>query len=174
MDNVDPTLEARRKAVISDLAATNLFREIDFVPVDAEGIQKLYRQTKNAISKRFTFINRAVVPDVPGVTQAYLGFLSVPEFLKILADDNGEIIRGLFYDNVRDWQGDNEVNSEIKATLESDAKSRFVLMNNGITIIARTLQPTGNSFYIEDYQIVNGCQTSHVLFNQKETIEMKL
>ena len=37
-------------------------------------------------------------------------------------------------------------------------------MNNGITIIARHLQPTGNTFHIEDFQIVNGCQTSHVLF----------
>jgi AIPR protein len=167
----DATLETRRKAVISDLVGTNLFREVDFIPVDAEGLQKLYRQTKNAISRNFNFVNRTVVPDVPGVAQAYLGFLPVPEFLKILSDDTGEIISGLFYDNVRDWQGDNEVNSEIKGTLESDARARFVLMNNGITIIARTLQPTGNSFYIEDYQIVNGCQTSHVLFNQKEQID---
>ena len=167
----DATLDARRKAVISDIEGTGLFREVDFIPVDAEGLQKLYRQTKNAISKDFTFTNRTVVPDVPGVSQAYLGFLPVPEFIRILSDDNGEIIGGLFYDNVRDWQGENEVNLEIKNTLESDAKSRFVLMNNGITIIARTLQPTGNNFHIEEYQIVNGCQTSHVLFNQKDTID---
>jgi hypothetical protein len=167
----DATLDARRKAVVSDLEASNLFREVDFVPVDADALQKLYRQSKNAISREFTFINRTVIPDVPGVTQAYLGFLPVPEFLRILSDESGEIIGGLFYDNVRDWQGDNEVNLEIKETLESDAKSRFVLMNNGITIIARTLQPTGNSFHIEDYQIVNGCQTSHVLFSQKDKID---
>lgn len=167
----DANLEARRKAVISDVQGTNLFREVEFIPVDAEGLQRLYRQTKNAISRNFTFTNRTVIPDVPGVTQAYLGFLPVPEFLKILSDDNGDIVGGLFYDNVRDWQGENEVNLEIKKTLESEAKSRFVLMNNGITIIARTLQPTGNSFYIEDYQIVNGCQTSHVLFSRRETID---
>ncbi len=168
----DATLEARRKAVISDLVGTNLFRDVEFFPVDAEGLQKLYRQTKNAISNTFRFEKRTVIPSLPGVTQAYLGFLPVPEFLKVLTDDNGEIIGGLFYDNVRDWQGDNEVNSEIKATLESNAQGRFVLMNNGITIIARTVQPTGDDFTIEDYQIVNGCQTSHVLFNinQKSAI----
>jgi len=167
----DPNLEARRQAVISDLANTNLFREVEFTMVGAEEIQKLYRQTKNAISTSFTFTNRTVVPDVPGVTQAYLGFLPVPEFLKIISDDKGDIIGGLFYDNVRDWQGDNQVNAEIKNTLESDDKARFVLMNNGITIIARTVQPTGNSFYLEDYQIVNGCQTSHVLFNHNDKID---
>jgi hypothetical protein len=41
-------------------------------------------------------------------------------------------------------------------------------MNNGITIIARDVRPTGNKFVIEDYQIVNGCQTSHVLFEQAD------
>lgn len=167
----DQTLEARRRAVISDLENTNLFREVDFTPVDADSLQRLYRQTKNAISREFDFPNRTVVPEVPGVTQAYLGFLPVPELLKILTDENGEIIGSLFYDNVRDWQGDNEVNSEITNTILSDAKARFVLMNNGVTIIARNLQPTGNKFYIEDYQVVNGCQTSYVLFNQRETID---
>lgn len=71
----------------------------------------------------------------------------------------------LIFDNVRDWQGYNDVNSDIKATLASPAKARFVLMNNGVTIFARSLQATGDKFTIEDYQIVNGCQTAHVLFD---------
>jgi AIPR protein len=164
----DPILEARCKAVVDDLTATSLFREVTFTPLGADGIQKLYRQTKNAIEREFVFENRVTIPDVPGVTQAYLGFLPVPELLKIVTDDNGEMVGSLFYSNPRDWQDYNEVNSEIKSTLESDAKSRFVLMNNGITIIARDVRPTGNKFVIEDYQIVNGCQTSHVLFDQAD------
>jgi hypothetical protein len=99
-----------------------------------------------------------------------LGFLPVPEFLNLLSDDTGDIIGGLFYDNVRDWQGENEVNLEIRQTLDSDAKARFVLMNNGITIIARNLRLTGNKVDVEDYQIVNGCQTSHVLFSNKDLV----
>ncbi len=167
----DLTLEARRDAVINDLQGTGLFSSVDFNPVDANTIQKLYRQTKNAISKEFIFANRTVVPEVAGVTQAYLGFLPGQEFLKLLREETGELIPGLFYDNVRDWQDYNAVNSEIKATLESQAKNQFVLMNNGVTVIARTVQPTGNKFYIEDYQIVNGCQTSHVLFDLRDRID---
>src|SRR5262249_42925483 len=81
---------------------------------------------------------------------------------------DGDIIKTIFYDNVRDWQTYNPVNSEIRETLDSAHKDRFVLMNNGITIIARTLRPTGNRFYIEDFQVVNGCQTSHVLADSRE------
>jgi len=164
----DKILEARRQSIISDLKATNQFREVTFVPLGAEGIQRLYRQTKNAIEREFLFQSRVVVPEVPGVTQAYLGFLPVPEFRKIVSDDSGEILGSLFHSNPRDWQDYNDVNNEIKATLESEAKSRFVLMNNGITIIARNVRPTGNKFIIEDFQIVNGCQTSHVLFQEAD------
>jgi hypothetical protein len=43
-------------------------------------------------------------------------------------------------------------------------------MNNGITVIARDLQRVGAKFSIDDFQIVNGCQTSHVLFDQRSEI----
>jgi hypothetical protein len=164
----DQTLEARRQNAIQDLKATNMFREVTFTPLGADGIQRLYMQTRNAISREFYFKNRVVIPEVAGVKEAYLGFLPMPEFWKIVSDENGEMIGSLFYSNPRDWQGSTEVNEEIKETLQSTAKARFVLMNNGITIIARDIRPTGDKFNIEDYQIVNGCQTSHVLFAQAD------
>lgn len=167
----DAVLEARRKSVVSDLDETAQFRSVEFTPVDANALQKLYRQTKSAISREFIFANKTVVPEMPGVQQAYLGYLPATEFVRIIQDEGGEINSGLFYDNVRDWLDSNEVNDEITTTLKSNARSRFVLMNNGITIIARNLQPTGNKFLIEDFSIVNGCQTSHVLFTEKNEID---
>ena len=41
----------------------------------------------------------------------------------------------------------------------------------GVTIISSTLRATGNRFHLEDYQIVNGCQTSHVLFDQRANLD---
>jgi hypothetical protein len=167
----EATLEGRRKAAEDDLRTTNLFRDMEFSCVGADGIQRLYSQTKNAIARDFTFSNRTVAPEIAGVTQAYLGFIPASEFISIFRDEDGDIIHSVFYDNVRDWQGENEVNSEIGATLASGDKARFALMNNGVTVIARNLQLTGNRFHIEDFQVVNGCQTSHVLFNQQEHID---
>lgn len=168
----DTQLEARRAAAVSDVAGLRLFRDVDFIPVDADLIQKLYNQAKNAVSREFTFSERTVIPEIPGVSEAYLGLLPAPEFVSILADENGEMTKSLFYDNVRDFQDYNPVNTEIRQTLESDVhKKRFSLMNNGITILAKTLRATGNRFYIEDFQIVNGCQTSHVLFDQREKLD---
>lgn len=168
----DPQLEARKAAAIADIQALNLFRDVEFSPVGADQIQRLYNQAKNAVSREFTFSERTVIPEIPGVSEAYLGLIPVPELISILKDENGEITKSLFYDNVRDFQDYNPVNTEIRQTLESDVqKTRFALMNNGVTIIARTLRATGNRFYVEDFQIVNGCQTSHVLFDQRDSLD---
>jgi hypothetical protein len=171
----DANLDARRKAVVQDLDALNIFGETEFSCIGADVIQRLFHQTKNAISRDFTFAERVLIPEIDGVKEAYLGLLPIREFLTLLDDGDGEILKGIFYDNVRDWQEYNAVNAEIRSTLESSPqRARFVLMNNGVTIIAKTLRTTGNKFHIEDYQIVNGCQTSHVLFDNQKLLDDKI
>lgn len=165
----DKVIQSRVEKIESDLKATNLFRDVRFVPHGADKVQSLYRQRTRAVERQFSFIRRVTLPGVAGVTEAYIGYLPLPELLKIISDrESGEIMGSLFYSNPRDWQSWNDVNSEIKKTVESDARSRFVLMNNGITIIAKEIRSTGDSFVIADYQIVNGCQTSHALLECAE------
>ena len=170
----EPILEERRQRVTSDLFATGSFSDVDFSCLGAPDIQKLYQQSKNAISRELQFLNRQDVPEIPGVREAYVGFVPAKQFLPVICDDTGEVVRSLFYDNVRDFQGyvADGANDEMKKTLGSEKRrNRFVLMNNGITIIARNMTHTGSRFHIEDFQIVNGCQTSHVLFDQREELD---
>jgi hypothetical protein len=169
----DQALEARRANVVSDLTGLRVFREVSFTPVGADMLQILYNETKNSIHREFLFPNRTPIPEVEGVKETYLGFVAAPTFLKIIEDEDGEIIKSIFYDNVRDWQGESpgHVNAEISQTVRSDHKDRFVLMNNGVTIIARNLQVTGHKCSIEDFQIVNGCQTSHVLVENEDAVD---
>ncbi|HMN39206.1 MAG TPA: AIPR family protein [Phycisphaerales bacterium] len=160
----DSTMGARVQAVEADLGNTNLFRDVRVIAHDANKVTTLYRQRTGTLKRKFLFDKKVNLPTVQGVTQSMLGFLPVSELRKIVADDTtGEVIESLFYSNPRDFQDLNPVNAEIKKTLDTDARGRFVLMNNGITIIARKILPTGDSFVIEDYQIVNGCQTCHSL-----------
>ena len=56
-------------------------------------------------------------------------------------------------------------------TLGSDIRDRFLLMNNGVTIIARSLKQIRDAVVIEDFQIVNGCQTSYAVYNNAEQID---
>lgn len=167
----DAALEARRKATIAALESTGLFGDIDYSCIGADGAQKLYNQSKNAIEREFTFTSRIEVPEIEGIEEAYIGFVPVSQFVPLVSDGDGEMLRSIFYDNVRDWQDYNAVNDEIRATLNSPHANRFVLMNNGITIIARGLRRTASKFLIEDYQIVNGCQTSHVVFDNRAALK---
>jgi len=154
-----------------DLKTLDLFSDIKFIPIDADRIKALYREIKNKITKEIIFEKHTILPKIDKITESYLGLIPATELLKTISDDDGEIIKTIFYDNVRDFQGFNKVNNSIRSTLENaSTKDKFVLLNNGITIVAKTLNKIGSAFKISDFQIVNGCQTSHVLHCVKNEI----
>lgn len=104
-----------------------------------------------------------------------MGYVPYAEFRKLIADEGGtEIESSIFFDNVRDWQEYNPVNDKIRETLESDERGRFVLLNNGVTIVAKEINSVSTKFTLTDYQIVNGCQTSNVLFDQDGIIDERV
>lgn len=154
------------------LIARHGFGDLRFIPVDLEKIKSYYRSIKQRVVKQFSFEKRVVIPKVDGVNQAYIGVLAAKQYLKLITDPDGNLERGLFYENVRDYLGDNPVNREIASAIRSSGQrqDRFVLLNNGVTIVARSITPVGDDFTLRDYQIVNGCQTSHVLFYSKEKL----
>jgi hypothetical protein len=167
----DDKLKARIENELSTLEELNIFRTLPvFEAVDAKKLQQFFSQAQNTLSKTIIFSKRVTLPAMTGVKESYLGYLSVSVYLSLITDENGNLLRGLFYDNVRDFQGDNPVNQEIEQTLTSQAKETFVLLNNGVTVVADDLSVTGDSFNLTGFQIVNGCQTSHVLFNNRATI----
>ena len=165
------TNEAAINAIVTqstdELYDTNLFREIQFIPLGANEIQKYYRKTKESVSAEFTFERRVTLPKIDKITESYFGYIPFKEFVKLVGDDGS--IRSIFYDNVRDFLGDNPVNQKIKTTLEDKKFDLFAVLNNGVTLVADNITVTGDKFTINDYQVVNGCQTSHVLFNNKDT-----
>ena len=167
----DESLSARRDAVVRDLDELNLFRSVTFKCLGAAEIQTLYRDSKNAIATEINFIDRTVLPDLPGVEEAYIGVLPASEFMKLIQSSNEEVLTSLFNDNVRHWQDWNPVNTEMRETLQDRQRQvYFPLLNNGVTIVARRVHLTANRFRVEDYQIVNGCQTSYVLHETRQDL----
>jgi hypothetical protein len=157
-----------------DLLDTNLFSSVNFLPIGAREIQDLYRATRTSISREITFSSLVTLPAIDNVKASYLGVLPHTEFLKLISDREDEIVKSVFVDNVRDFQGENPVNADIAATIKEGLLDQFVLRNNGITIVARDIKVTSNQFTLIDYQIVNGCQTSHVIFANKDLIDGQL
>jgi len=94
--------------------------------------------------------------------------LPFKEFKKLIIEDNGTI-KPVFEDNIRDYLGPNpDVNKSICETIMSGNVNAFSMLNNGITIVASSISMPGDIATIEDYQIVNGCQTSNILIDNME------
>ena len=148
---------------LAQLRSLHMLDNISFHPLDAGRIQKLYFQTKNAFKASILFPQNLSLPAIPNVRESYIGLLPMSEYIKMITDEEGNVRRRLFFDNIRDFQGNTPVNDAIAKTLRSDKRIEFPLRNNGVTIVARKLQRVGHEFQIEDFQIVNGCQTSHVI-----------
>jgi hypothetical protein len=117
--NNDKALVVRAQTETDDLRATGTFSKVEFIPIGAHQIQSLYRQTKNSITREFVFDKKVVVPEVSGVTAAYLGFVTANDLLQLVCDENDEVIKSLFYENVRDYLGLNPINQEMVDTLTS-------------------------------------------------------
>jgi len=169
----DPVIEARVAAGKAELIAYNLFSEIAFIFVDADKLQQRYQEVNLHIEREVQINEYSSLPPIKGIRQAYLGVLPCKELVKLLSNSDGKLHKALFNENVRDFLNRNPVNDEIEHTLSShDTQSRLAALNNGITIVARSIKLVGKKFTLADFQIVNGCQTSHIIFsNQHKLLE---
>ena len=168
----DPVLQERIAAELAYLRQTNLFSDVSFTPMDAEQIKNLYRELRRKLIREITFDKHTILPAIKDVQEAYIGILPATEYLKLISDADSKLQRASFYDNVRDFQGHNPVNREIQRTLENgEEKDKFLLLNNGITVVAESIGKVGSKFTLRDFQIVNGCQTSHVLFRNQNQLD---
>ncbi len=168
----DAHLQARLDQGREDLEKTGMFSEVVVRAYGAAELQRWYRQSRETVSVEIEFPNKVTLPDVPGIEQAYIGTLPVSTLFQLITDDIGNIRKAVFEDNIRDFQGDTRVNQGIRQTLKSPKHaSTFAVLNNGITIVCRELKVTGNRCAVASYQIVNGCQTSHVLYECRKEFE---
>lgn len=142
----DANLLAIRNAYLRTFEEKYIFDKIEFTPIDAPRLQKLYFQTKNAIKVGVQFPSNIALPPIAGVREAYIGVLSVAQYLKLIQDEHGSVRRRLFFDNIRDFQGQTSVNKSIANTIASERRIEFPLRNNGVTIVSRKLQRVGNEF----------------------------
>lgn len=152
-----------------ELAEKNLFDTIVINPFGAKELTSYYRKTKEANQATIQFVKRITLPPINSISESYIGLLPFSEFKKIIIDENDKL-KSVFEDNVRDFQGDaNDVNQVIGNTITGSHSDLFSVLNNGVTIVADSVSPTGDNFTLRDYQIVNGCQTSNVLFNNRNS-----
>lgn len=95
----------------------------------------------------------------------YIVISSLLDYYNFVIDDNKNLRRYIFESNVRDYQGNVEVNKDIQNTLVSNDSLDFWWLNNGITILASHASIAGKTITLDDVQVVNGLQTTTIIYN---------
>ncbi|WP_369013939.1 AIPR family protein [Flavobacterium anhuiense] len=151
-----------KKQFEKDISILNIYDQTKLTFVDSELLKEYYDSIQNTFNT--TIETRHIMPltDVTGVTNSCLSIVYGTELLKLISSD-GMIRKSLFNDNVRDFQGANPVNSEIHNTIKTSPE-KFIILNNGITIVCDEFIQNNTKISIFNPQIVNGCQTSHIIY----------
>lgn len=165
--------ETAKNDFLSQISELGYFENIDIKFIGRDELTSLWVNTYSGVSAKLEMYSNASLPKISGINEAYLAIVRADEFVKnILENKEGNLQIQIFEENVRSYLGtDNPVNKLISETIQnSDASTRFPVLNNGITIISQDVRVQGNTLHLENYQIVNGCQTSNVLFENRDSL----
>lgn len=115
-------------------------------------------------------IGKEILERIDGDVRGIIASIEARSFIDMIQTyDGNSIKRHIFDDNLRIFLGSKGgYNNEIISTATSNDSYLFWYLNNGITITCRNFHynkgHANPQLTIEDFQIVNGAQTSHSLF----------
>ena len=78
--------------------------------------------------------------------------------------------QGLFEQNFRYFVRNKKIDDQINSSLKSK-RDKFWFLNNGIIIGCKDFRQDGDNIKLEDFSIVNGCQTTTILGSYKGSNE---
>lgn len=151
-----------------DILSLNTYKKPLVHFIDHDGFKSILDSNENNFEVVVNSIDTMPLTSVELVENSCVLLCYASELKKILTTPDGLIRKSLFDDNVRDYQGDNNINLEISNTI-NDEPQKFALLNNGITIVCEKYTPSNRQITLKNPQIVNGCQTSHVIFHNSES-----
>lgn len=170
----DREILAAMAALRNSVVDSGLFSDVEAGLLDRDKVVNLWTAAEGQVEATLKVLGMAAFLKAPGIEEGYVVTVRAKEFISsVLTDESGRLRQRIFDENVRDFIGSHgKINSEMSETLRDEIKQkRFGLLNNGITIISPDVRPSGFDMYLRDYQIVNGCQTSNVLFENRGIID---
>lgn len=156
-------IEAKFKRLKDDIKKEKIYGNVISHVIDCDAFKKIRNDLDNVFSISITTNGELQLTDVDGIKKSSIFLCMAQDFLPLLENSEGLIRKSIFFDNVRDFQGMTSINNEVLDTIESKPKS-FILLNNGITIICDSFEQQNRRIKIKNPQIVNGCQTSNLIF----------
>jgi hypothetical protein len=169
--------EAAIAAFVKQIDDIGYFSDVDIKCFGRNELTELWVSTYSGITAQLPLFGSAPLPAIAGIEEAYLVVARAVDVVSnLLVASDGSLRAQVFEENVRAYLGgDNIVNQSIAETLNSKGTStRFPVLNNGITIVSPDIRLQGNVLHLENFQIVNGCQTSNILYENRGKYDDKV
>lgn len=159
-DDIHPNV----KRLVSHLKATvlRLFSSATF-SFDFINVADLLTLTRQLPTTTFNL--RLSESPISSGEESFICLVNLSEFYGFISEQDGRLLRRIFEANVRDYQGNVQVNKGIRDTLFNPTGDDFWWLNNGVTIIASHVSLSGKTLNILNPLIVNGLQTSYEIHN---------
>lgn len=142
--------------------------QINFTPW---GCAKLLGAVREFPNKK---LNLVKVKNFEMPDESVVCLCTVAAYAEFLDDGKGQPRTWMMEPNVRDYQGTNPVNRQIRETLNKSSWTEdFWWLNNGVTILADSCTVTGDKVTIENPELVNGLQSSYEIFNARQNPSLK-
>ena len=173
-NQIEKEIAATKENIIRDVLNTGYFNQVTMDYSGLSEVMNLWENTKKNSSATINTFHTVPFPIMHGIEEAYIAIVKVKDYIScVLQGEDGKQKTYIYEENVRAFLGDdNPVNGSIKRTLlDSDKFDKFAVYNNGITIISPDVRIQSNRISFENYQVVNGCQTSNVLFSCRDSID---
>ncbi len=132
--------------------------------------EALMSYSENPLDSRKSYIIRLNLVDLIRMTSSDRSLRDNPSIEDTSLIASSTIEMGVMYDNIRGFLTRSGFNKNIEKTLK-DSPSKFFFYNNGITIVAESIEVTrinANSRYkieIKGLQVLNGGQTLRTIHN---------
>lgn len=133
------------------------------------GSRELYERSK----QQQRLVRRLAVSGAPlSGDNSYIALSTLRDYVEFLTRADGKLSTQIFEANVRDYQGEIEVNREIARSLDQPSEDvDFWWLNNGVTVVADNAQFMNKRLTIENPRIVNGLQTSYEIYKFREKLD---
>lgn len=161
-------IESQKLNNRTDLQTKILLNKIEIY--QANEIKNEYDKIAKFHSVQLNLNKNVQLEEHKDIEFSLLATIKVSELKRLILNNDGLLRNELFVENVRNFIGFTEVNKHIKSTLDNDEnKEYFPYLNNGITIMCDTIERHKtklNDFILTFPRIINGCQTTHILYEK--------
>jgi hypothetical protein len=163
-----PVIDAQRR--FEDYL--NRFQYVEYCYLDQDDlVLKIMERKYNKVNGEIHFVDKNYFQRSDGDLKGIVATVTADDIINLVKDpkDPCKILEDAFNENIRVYlKLKNRINRQIFESATSEERYKFWYLNNGINIVCERCSYNPNTrtplVKLENFQIVNGGQTTHTLF----------